>query len=85
MHINFSDSGSSKIRKIDVHGKVTTFAGNGDFKDSGDGGPALSAGIRSPGGLAFGPQGALYVAEETAHRIRKIDKTGRITLVAGIG
>jgi len=80
-----SDSGSSKIRKIDVHGKVTTFAGNGDFKDSGDGGPALSAGIRSPGGLAFGPQGALYVAEETAHRIRKIDKTGRITLVAGIG
>lgn len=80
-----SDSGSSKIRKIDARGNVTTFAGNGSFTDSGDGGPAVEAGIRSPGGLAFSPSGELYVAEENTHRIRKIDHNGIIITVAGTG
>ncbi|CAI2718191.1 NHL domain-containing protein [Nitrospina watsonii] len=80
-----SDSGSSKIRRIDVHGNVTTYAGNGSFEDSGDNGPALQAGIRSPGGLAISPAGELYVAEESTHRIRKIDRNGIITTVAGTG
>ena len=84
-NIFVSDSGSSKIRKIDAMGNVTTYAGNGQFKDSGDGGPAIEAGIRSPGGLAFSPGGELYIAEETTHRIRKIDKDGIISLVAGTG
>ena len=84
-NIYVSDSGSSKIRKIDVIGNVSTIAGNGDFEDSGDGGPAILAGIRSPGGLAFSPSGELYVAEERTHRIRKIDKEGNIQLVAGTG
>ncbi len=83
--IFISDSGSSKIRKIDIKGNVTTFAGNGDFSDSGDGGPALDAGIRSPGGLAFSPNGDLYIAEETSHLIRKINKEGIISHVAGTG
>ncbi|TDJ52058.1 MAG: hypothetical protein E2O43_04890 [Nitrospina sp.] len=80
-----SDSGSSKIRKIDRNQNVTTFAGTGAFEDSGDGGPAIEAGIRSPGGLIFSPDGELFVAEETSHRIRKINKEGNILLVAGIG
>ncbi|MEE8259756.1 MAG: SMP-30/gluconolactonase/LRE family protein [Nitrospinaceae bacterium] len=80
-----SDSGSSKIRKIDRNQKVTTFAGTGEFRDFGDGGPAIQAGIRSPGGLAFSPDGELYIAEETSHRIRKINKEGNIILVAGTG
>ena len=84
-NIFVSDSGSSKIRKIDTQGKVTVYAGNGQFKDFGDGGPAIAAGIRSPGGLAFSPDGDLYVAEETSHRIRKINKDGTIFLVAGTG
>lgn len=80
-----SDSGSSKIRKIDRNQNVTTFAGTGAFEDSGDGGPAIEAGIRSPGGLIFSPDGELFIAEETSHRIRKINKEGNILLVAGIG
>ncbi len=83
--IFISDSGSSKIRKIDRKQNVTTFAGTGEFKDYGDGGPAIQAGIRSPGGLAFSPAGELYIAEETTHRIRKIDKEGSILPVAGTG
>ncbi|MFQ5451638.1 MAG: hypothetical protein ACE5E9_13505 [Nitrospinaceae bacterium] len=84
-NIYVSDSGSSKIRKIDTGGEITTIAGTGDFEDFGDGGPALSAGIRSPGDLAFSPEGELYVAEERTHRIRKIDKKGKISPVAGTG
>jgi sugar lactone lactonase YvrE len=76
-----ADSGSSKIWKITAEGKVEHVAGNGDFEDSGDGGPALEAGIRSPDGLAISPDGELYVTEERAHRIRKIDKNGIITTV----
>ena len=83
--IFISDSGSSKIRKIDRDQNVTTFAGTGEFVDSGDGGPAIEAGIRSPGGLAFSPNGELYIAEETSHRIRKINKEGNIIHVAGTG
>ena len=84
-NIFVSDSGSSKIRKIDREGNVATFAGNGQFEDTGDGGPAIDAGIRSPGGLALSPSGDLYIAEETSHRIRKIDKNGIISRVAGTG
>ncbi|QPJ63197.1 MAG: hypothetical protein G3M70_15470 [Candidatus Nitronauta litoralis] len=84
-NVFFSDSGSSKIRKISPDGKISIFAGNGDFEDSGDGGPAIEAGIRSPGGLKFGPEGDLYIIEETSNRIRKIDKKGIITTVAGKG
>ena len=83
--IFISDSGSSKIRKIDRDQEVTTFAGTGEFRDFGDGGPAIQAGIRSPGGLTFSPDGELYIAEETSHRIRKIDREGSIIHVAGTG
>ena len=43
-NIIFSDSGSSKLRRIDLDGAIITMAGTGDFKDHGDGGPALQAG-----------------------------------------
>ncbi len=84
-NIFVSDSGSSKIWKINRHGKVFHFAGSGDFEDYGNGGPAIIAGIRSPGDLVFSPQGELYIVEERTHSIRKIDKNGIIHGVAGTG
>ncbi len=84
-NIIFSDSGSSKLRRINLDGAIITIAGTGDFKDHGDGGPALQAGIRSPGGLTMGPDGALYIAEQTSHRIRRIDSNGIIETYAGNG
>jgi len=81
----FSDSGSSKLYRIDLDGNIKTIAGTGDFKDHGDGGPALEAGLRSPGGLAIGLDGALYIAEQTSHRIRRIGLNGVITSYAGNG
>ena len=84
-NIFFSDSGSSKLYRIGLDGIITPIAGTGDFKDHGDGGPALEAGLRSPGGLAIGPDGALHVAEQTTHRIRRIGLNGVIASYAGNG
>lgn len=80
-----SDSGSSKLYSIDLDGNIKTIAGTGDFDDHGDGGSALKAGLRSPGGLAIGLDGALYIAEQTTHRIRRISPNGIITRYAGTG
>lgn len=84
-NIFISDTGNSRIRKVDAAtGTITTVAGrNPGF--SGDGGPAASAGLNAPRGLAFDDAGNLYVADSTNHRIRKIGPRGVITTVAGNG
>ncbi|CAK0852908.1 unnamed protein product [Prorocentrum cordatum] len=52
---------------------------------SGDGGPALHARLAQPNGLWGDDSGSLYVAEMAGHRIRRIDRAGRISTVAGTG
>ena len=60
-------------------------AGTGRAAADGDGGPATAAGFADPRDVALDGAGNLYVADTTAHRIRRIDPTGRITTVAGTG
>ena len=74
-----------QIYKVDQEGIITTVAGTQDPGFSGDGGPALSAQLDEPGGLAVDEAGNLYVADTRNHRIRKIDPSGVITTVAGTG
>ncbi|MBI1348157.1 hypothetical protein GC163_17925 [bacterium] len=65
--------------------EVHTIAGNGSHTVSGDGGPALSAGVCEPFGLEIGPDGALYWAEYTGHVIRRMDRqTQIISTYAGV-
>jgi uncharacterized protein (TIGR03437 family) len=85
-----ADQGGHKIRKIDPFGTISTFAGTGahlgvpaDF--SGDGGPAIAADLNNPTAIAFDPTGNLYFSDQFNQRIRKIDKSGIITTVAGNG
>lgn len=77
---------SGLIHRVDAQsGLITHIAGTGNLQYSGDGGPALQAGL-SPTGLAFDSSGNLYVVDEFNHRIRRIDaQTGVITTVAGTG
>ncbi len=78
---------SGKVRKISVAtGIMATVAGKGTLGDSGDGGPALSAELRSTTGLAIDGRGNLFIADELNHRIRKVDaQSGIISTVAGNG
>ena len=73
------------IDKIDTNGMITMFAGTGEPGFSGDGGPATSAHLFCPFGMAFGPDGALYVADHINNRIRRVDNAGTITTIAGSG
>jgi sugar lactone lactonase YvrE len=60
-------------------------AGTGEAGYTGDGGPARSAKLGGPKGLAYSP-GQLYVADTENHVIRRIDlKTGIISTVLGTG
>lgn len=66
--------------------EIVTLAGTGADERSGDGGPAVKAGVGGPFGLTVGPDGRLYVCETTTHVVRRIDlKSGLIETVAGCG
>jgi ankyrin repeat protein/sugar lactone lactonase YvrE len=84
-NIYVADMGNSRIRKIDTSGIVTTLAGSGNKGYSGDGGPATSASLSSPTGVAVDAAGSIYIADNGNSRIRKVDATGVITTVAGNG
>lgn len=81
----------SRIWRVDRSGLVHLFAGNGTNTTSGDGGPAIDAGIANPEHLAWGPDGALYIgcvreaAGDECSRIRRVRADGVIETVAGNG
>jgi RHS repeat-associated protein len=64
-NLYIADMGSNRIRRIDPHGIITTIAGNGRQESSGDGGPALAAGIM-PSSIAVDDAGGIYFAEASS-------------------
>lgn len=80
----YASDGTAYIYRITPSGAVSVLAGTGVPGFNGDG-PATSAQLRSPGGMALHSNGDLYFADRENHRIRRIDTTGRITTVAGTG
>jgi sugar lactone lactonase YvrE len=86
-NLYLSETGSNRVRRVDAStGTVLTVAGNGSAGFNGDGGPASSAQLSSPGGLALDAGGNLYLADVGNDRIRRVDSaTGTITTFAGNG
>lgn len=78
--------GCESVYKIDPDGILTHFAGIEEERGfSGDGGPATSAMLAYPYGLAVDAEDNLYIAAQSNRRIRKVDQNGIITTVAGNG
>ena len=57
-------------------GTITTIAGNGDINSTGDGGPAINAGVPFPSAVAVDSTGGVYVTEPMEHVVRKITPDG---------
>ena len=83
-NLYIADEDNDAIRKVSG-GTITTVAGNGSAAAfSGDGGPAISASLGAPNGVAVDSAGNLYIADTYNDRIRKVSN-GTITTVAGNG
>jgi len=79
--VYFADTWNQRVRKVTAGGAISTIAGSGSLGDGGDGGPALSADLFWPAGLALDTAGNLYVS--TGSRVRKISSDGTIAAFAG--
>lgn len=86
----FASFGQHRIRKVvlaeGAAPVITTVAGAGPGMADGSGADAR---FKVPSGLAFGPDGALYVADAENHRLRRVtfDAAGQATVgtLAGTG
>jgi trimeric autotransporter adhesin len=82
-NLYITDTGNYRVRKVS-NGVIGTVAGNGLLSFSGDNGPATSAQMLYPMGVALDPAGDLYFADSGNYRVRKVSN-GVITTVAGDG
>ena len=80
-----ADSGNNKIRRVTPAGIISTVAGTGTAGNTGDGGQATSARLRTPYDVAFGPDGSMYIADRANHKIRRVATNGVISTFAGTG
>ncbi|HEU4887738.1 MAG TPA: hypothetical protein VFV49_07630 [Thermoanaerobaculia bacterium] len=85
-NVYVADLDNHRIRRIDAaSGTITTFAGTYEGF-SGDEGPATSAHLDAPYGMAFDAAGNLYIADYFNDRVRRVSAaTGIITTIAGTG
>lgn len=86
-NVYIADTMNHRVRMVDSEtGIISTLAGTGHARFSGDGGPADQAALNEPASLAVDDVGRLYIADQSNHRVRVVDlKTGVIRTVAGTG
>lgn len=93
-NLYIADTSNQRIRKVNAAtGIIATVAGNGNpsaFGDgkgtySGDGGPATSAGLSLPYGVAFDASGNMYIPDSANYRIREVNTSGIISTYVGNG
>jgi sugar lactone lactonase YvrE len=72
-NLYLADSANHRIRRIDTStGIISTVVGNGVQSFSGDGAPAISASLDTPGSAVFSPGALLTVADTGNQRIRQL-------------
>ncbi len=64
---------------------ITTFAGNGTYSFSGDGGPATLASLGRPVDVYVAASGSVYIVDQWNNRVRLVNSSGTISTIAGNG
>jgi hypothetical protein len=84
-NVYIGDTAHNRVRKVDTGGIITNFAGSpaGMSGNTGDAGPATSATLSNPFGVAVDSAGNVYISDEFNHRVRRVDPGGTITDFAG--
>jgi sugar lactone lactonase YvrE len=85
-NVYIADTSNCRIRKVDAKtGLMSTFAGNGDTRFSGEGVDAKEAGLTYPTHITFDASGDAYITDAGNSCIRKVTvSTSIITTVTGI-
>jgi hypothetical protein len=85
--VYIADQNNERVRKVTIStGIITTLAGTGSGSYSGDNGPASSANVYKPSGVAVDILGNVYIGDCFNNRVRKVTvSTGIITTIAGTG
>jgi sugar lactone lactonase YvrE len=83
--IYIADTGNNAIRIVYANGTINTIAGNGIAGYSGNGGPATSAQLNGPFGVAVSTTGEVYIADTGNNVIRVVYTNGTIDTIAGNG
>jgi DNA-binding beta-propeller fold protein YncE len=80
-----ADVADHRVRVVDLtSGTIETFAGTGEARHNGDGGPAAEAAVFGARAVTFAPDGSLHVMERQGSCLRCV-WDGRIETVAGTG
>ena len=84
-NLYIADTNNNRIREVSG-GTITTVAGNGTVGSGGDGGPATSAQLYHPMGVAVDGSGNIYIADTDNQRVREVvSGSGLIITRAGTG
>ncbi|MEU5425688.1 NHL repeat-containing protein [Streptomyces olivoreticuli] len=84
-NLYIADLYNHRVRKVTPSGIITTVAGNGQAGYVSDGGPAIATPLHHPHGVGLDREGNLYISEWSGHRVRRVNRSGIITTVAGNG
>lgn len=83
--VYINDLSNRRVRRVSAAtGNISTVAGIGVGVSTGDGGAAISAGLILPIRCAVDSSGNLFIVDQGAHVIRKVNTSGIITTIAGI-
>src|SRR5262249_45297726 len=83
-NVYIADTGNNRIRKVATDGKIQTVAGPGVSGVTGDGGPATSAWLNAPIGVAVDASGNFFISEILSAPVR-IVAHAIIQTIAGAG
>jgi hypothetical protein len=78
-----ADSSNQRIRYVSRTGRIQTIAGSGRQGDCGDNGMAWDLCLNLPHGVAALPGGGFAIADTFNHKLRIVDRHGRMHTAAG--